>query len=388
MKLEGVKVIDLSLFLPGPHLSLCMADHGADVIKVEPYHEGEPVRSIGLSQPGSQHTVWFRNTHRGKRSLRLNLKAPQGRDLLLRLIADADVFLEAFRPGVMDRLGLDYQTLAALNPRLIYCSISAFGQTGAYRDKPAHDLAVEALAGIISLNLGQDGKPTNPSLTAADMIASSMALSAILMALYRRTTTGRGDYIDMSLYDSILSWTPNLTGSVFGENRAPEVKQERTWGGAAFYHLYETQDGHWLALGGSEVKFASNLLTALGRPDLIDACRKPPGPVQQPVKDYLKATFKTRSLAEWTDYLSAIDVCWAPVRTLKQAFDDPATFERGMRVKDQDGFDHIGLPMRFLDEPGRIDPNVPDFGEHSQEIAKALGYSPEEIADLQRAEII
>jgi crotonobetainyl-CoA:carnitine CoA-transferase CaiB-like acyl-CoA transferase len=367
---------------------MVMADHGADVIKIEPYHEGEPVRHIGLSQPGSEHTVWFRNTHRGKRSLKLDLKQPQGRDLLLSLVAKADVFVEAFRPGVMDRLGLDYDTLSAINPGLVYCSISAFGQTGPYRDKPAHDLAVEALAGIVALNLGQDGLPTNPALTAADMIASSMALSAILMALFARTRSGRGDFIDVSLYDALLSWTPNITGSVFGADRAPDVKQERIWGGTAFYHLYETADGAWLALGGSEIKFAINLLTALGRPDLIDACREPPGAAQVPVKDFLADCFRRQPMAYWQDYLAKIDLCWAPVRTLKEAFDDPATMARGMRIKDDQGFDHIGIPIKFRDEPGQINAHVPHFGADSYEIASECDYSPDEIAELINKKII
>src|SRR5580693_5815891 len=183
MKLEGLRVIDLSLFLPGPHLTMMMADHGAEVIKVES-PDGEPNREFGPKEGG--HSVYFRNTHRGKKSLCLNLKRPAAREALLRLAASADVFVEAFRPGVVERLGVGYAAVAARNPRIVYCSIAAFGQSGPYRDLPAHDLATEALAGIVSVNLGSDGEPVLPPVPAADMAASLMAFGGILAALYRR----------------------------------------------------------------------------------------------------------------------------------------------------------------------------------------------------------
>jgi len=162
MKLEGVRVIDLSLFLPGPYLTLALADHGAEVIKVEPPGEGDPTRHLGLSDGDS--TVYFRNLNRGKKSVVMDLKKPEEREALLRLCESADVFVESFRPGVVERLGVSYEQVSARNPRIVYCSISAFGQQGPLRDRPAHDLAVESLSGVISLNLGQDGKPTIPAL--------------------------------------------------------------------------------------------------------------------------------------------------------------------------------------------------------------------------------
>ena len=183
MKLQGIKVLDLSLFLPGPHLTMMMADHGAEVIKVEP-PQGEPVRHVGLRQNG--HSVWFRNTHRNKRCIALNLKLAAARDAFLTLARDADVIVEAFRPGVVDRLGVGYDAVRAINPGIVYCSISAFGQSGPMAHHPAHDIAVQAEAGLVSVNLGADGQPAMPGLPAADMAASLMALSGILMALLRR----------------------------------------------------------------------------------------------------------------------------------------------------------------------------------------------------------
>ena len=181
MKLEGLRVLDLSLFLPGPQLSLMMADQGAEIIKVEPPGEGEPNRHIGPRI--GENSVFFRNTHRGKKSVCINLKSPAGREALLKLCETVDVFIEAFRPGVVDRLGIGYEAVAARNPAIVYCSISAFGQTGPYRNIPAHDLATEAIAGVVSLNIGNDGEPTMPHVPVADMAASMLALSGVMMAL-------------------------------------------------------------------------------------------------------------------------------------------------------------------------------------------------------------
>ncbi len=362
MKLDGVRVLDLSLFLPGPYLTTVMADHGAEVIKLEP-PAGEPVRSIGLRAGGE--SVWFRNTHRGKKSIVLNLKDPADLAALHDIVRSVDVMLESFRPGVADRLGIGAAAMTALNPRLVYCSISAFGQDGPLRDRPAHDLAVEALAGTVSISLGQDGKPTHPNVPLADVCASTLALSAILMALYRREKTGRGDVVDMAMFDATLSWLPNATGAVFAEDRPPIPKQERQWGGGAFYNIYATSDGKWVVLGGSEHKFVENLLRALGREDLIEDASGPPGPAHKPTEAFLRATFATKTRDEWEAWFQGRDVCFAPVLDLREAFHQPHTDARRMLVRDEDGNLHIGLPIKFRDEPGRLNPALPRLGEHT-----------------------
>jgi crotonobetainyl-CoA:carnitine CoA-transferase CaiB-like acyl-CoA transferase len=262
----------------------------------------------------------------------------------------------------MDRLGLGYDTLSRSNPRLVYCSISAFGQTGPKRNKPAHDLAIQADSGTVSLNLGQDGRPTHPNMPVADMAGSLMALSGILMALYRRSLTGRGDYLDLSMQDALLSWTPNVMGIPLAEGRAPEVKEQRSFGGGSFYNLYATSDGRWLALGGSEPKFVRALLTALDRADLIAAACSPPGPTHAPVKEFLRATFLSRSLAEWATFLDQVDVCWAPVRTLHEAIDEPHLSAHDTIHRDAEGGLHLNNPIRFREEPARPDWRVPGRG--------------------------
>jgi crotonobetainyl-CoA:carnitine CoA-transferase CaiB-like acyl-CoA transferase len=357
MKLEGIRVIDLSLFLPGPYLTLALADHGAEVIKIEPPGEGDPTRHLGLSDGPS--TVYFRTMNRGKKSVVMDLKQPAEREALLKLCETADVFVESFRPGVVERLGVGYAQVAARNPRIVYCSISAFGQQGAYRDRPAHDLAVEALSGVISVTLGQDGKPAIPGLPLADLLCSLQGLAGILMALLRREKTGKGDYLDMAMHDAMLAGSPNILGPTLAENRQPVARHERTTGGSAFYRLYETADGRHLALGGQEMKFVRNLLGALGRLDLAPLCEKP-GPHQAPVMALLEKTFREKSLAENLAFLAPLDVCYAPVNTLPEALDAA----RDKLLTDELGRRHLAPPVRFRDEPARPSLREPKLGEH------------------------
>jgi crotonobetainyl-CoA:carnitine CoA-transferase CaiB-like acyl-CoA transferase len=357
MKLEGLQVLDLTLFLPGPYLTLALADHGAEVIKIEPPGEGDPTRHLGPVDGAS--TVYFRNLNRGKKSVVLDLKNPQDREALLRLCESADVFVESFRPGVVDRLGVGYEQVRARNPRIVYCSISAFGQQGPYRDRPAHDLAVEALSGVLSMTLGEDGKPTIPGLPLADLLCALQGLAGVLMALLRRERTGKGDFVEIAMHDAMLAGCANILGPTFAENRQPVPRHERTTGGSAFYRLYETADGRHLALGGQEMKFVRNLLGALGRPELAALCERP-GPHQQPVMEFLEGVFRRKTLQENLDFLSRLDVCYAPVNTLPEALDAA----RDKLLEDESGRRHLAPPIRFRDEPARPDLREPRLGEH------------------------
>jgi crotonobetainyl-CoA:carnitine CoA-transferase CaiB-like acyl-CoA transferase len=372
MKLEGLRVVDLSQFLPGPQLTLMMADHGAEVIKIEPPGEGEPGRHIGLVE--GDHTVFFRNTQRGKKSFCVNLKSPEGREALLKLCESADVFVEAFRPGVVDRLGVGYDAVTARNPRIVYCSISAFGQSGPYRDRPAHDLATEALAGLVSLNQGNDGEPVMPHVPVADITASLHALAGVLMALYRREKTGRGDYLDIAMLDSAIAWTPNITASTFAEKRPPSIKDERSLGGAAFYNIYRTRDDRHVVLGAQELKFVRNLLGELGRLDLVELAERGPGAHQRPLTAFLREVFAGRSRAEWIDWFRDKDIGFAWVNDLREAFDDPQVNSRDMHLLDAQGHEHIGVPIKFLREPAAPRLSLPAIGEHNDEILRELGY--------------
>src|SRR5262249_12478768 len=250
-------VVDLSWFLPGPLLTLALADHGAEVIKVEP-PGGDPGRQIG---PGEERTsVFFRNWNRGKKSVVVDLKSAAGRESLLQLCERADVLVESFRPGVAARLGIGYDAVSARNPGIVYCSISAFGQHGAYTARPAHDLALEAITGVLSLTLGDDGHPAVPGLPIADAVSALQGLSGVLMALLRRVETGRGDHLDIAMHDSLFAAHANALGGAQVEGCQPIVKHRRTTGGAAFYRIYETRDGRQLVLAGQEGKFIHALL--------------------------------------------------------------------------------------------------------------------------------
>ena len=372
MKLAGIRVLDLSQFLPGPHLTMTMADHGADVIMVEPKNGvGEPVRAMG-TRAADGTTVWFRNIARGKRSVALDLKNPTDRDVFLKLADEADVIVEAFRPGVVQRLGIGYDAIAARNPRIVYCSISAFGQAGPWVQKPSHDLGVQALAGTLELSRGlADGRPNMPNLVAADMASSLTALSAILMALLARANTGKGEYIDIAMYDALLAWTPNIAGAVLGEGRAPDPLQMRNYGGQAMNRIYETKDGQFIVLAGSEAKFCENLLRALGRLDLLDLAKGEPGLSQKPLIDFFTALFATKTRAEWEAFLEPIDLCWAPVRTLKDAFGDANAAARAMLLKDASGNPHIGPAIKFRNEPA-----APNFELPAYQSGQRAGWFP------------
>ncbi len=382
MKLEGIRVVDLSLFLPGPLATQFMADHGAEVIKIESLQEGEPNRGIGAKRGGV--SVYFANTHRGKKSLALNLKDPAGVEVLMRLAERSDVLVEAFRPGVAQRLGIGYRQVAARAPQIVYASIAAFGQSGPYRDLAAHDLATEAMTGVLSLNRGGDGKPAIPALANADMLASMMALSGVLMALYRRHATGRGDYLDIAMADSLLACLPNNMGTAMTERRQPVLEEERALGGNALYNIYETKDADFIVLAGQEHKFAVNLLGALGRPDLVELCALPPGRGQDPVRAFLREAFKGKAKQEWIEWFKGRDIAFAPLRTLPEVLEDAHFKARGMVVKDARGWDHLGVPIKFADEPGRADFRLPAHGQHSSAILRSLGYAEDDIAKLKQ----
>jgi crotonobetainyl-CoA:carnitine CoA-transferase CaiB-like acyl-CoA transferase len=371
MKLSGLKVIDLSWFLPGPLLAMALADHGAEVIKVEPPGDGDPGRHIG---PQDERTsVFFRNLNRGKKSVVIDLKSAAGREALLRLCDRADVVVESFRPGVAARLGIGYDTVSARNPGIVYCSITAFGQDGAYGQRPAHDLALEAITGVLGLTLGDDGRPAIPGIPIADHVSALQGLSGVLMALLRRVETGRGDYLDIAMHDSLIAACANVVGPTLTDGHQPIVKHQRATGGSAFYRIYDTCDGRQLVLAGQEAKFVRALLGALGRPDLAPLCLQGPGPHQQPVIDFLRETFLQRSQSDWMTFLGQFDVCFAPVNTLPEALDDPNLCARGMLVTDETGRRHLAPAIRFRQEPAVPTLREPVLGEHTAEILARTG---------------
>lgn len=385
MKLEGVRVLDLSRFLPGPWIGMTMADHGAEVIKIES-HEGEPTRRLG--PPIEGFPAYFRNTQRGKQSLTLNLKAEEGREIFFKLAETADVIIESFRPGVMDRLGLGYEAVRERAPRIVYCSLSAFGQTGPLALRPSHDAGAQAITGVLSLGQTDGRPPTLPALPVADVALGSAALIGVLMALLRRDRTGRGDFLDAAMVDTLMSWTAPILSPVIAEKRAPDLASERLYGGAAFYNVYRTADDKYIVLSGAEMNFVRNLLNALGRPDLISVCAEPWGPAQDPAKRFLEETFATKTRDEWDAWLADKGVCYAPVLDLYEAWTQDLLRSRGMIVKGDDGVENLGTPVHFREEPGKPSCSLPEHGAHTDQILERLGYDEVARARLRAAKVV
>ena len=387
MKLDGIRVIDLGMYLPTPHLTLMMADHGAEVIRVEP-PGGEPSRHYGPFEAGDDgrpQSVWFRTLHRGKKSIVLDLKTADGKEILMRLAENADVLVEGFRPGVMDRLGLGYRHLKVRNQRLIYCAVSAFGHSGPLYGKATHDMGAQALTGFLAINDGGDGRPVVPGFPSADAASAMMGLAGILMALYRREQTGRGDFVDATMHDSLLSFSAHLMGPVLAEGRAPVTRTGRSIGGAAFYNIYETKDGKFIVLSGREPKFAENLLGYLGRPDLVAACMADDCIAQEPVKVFLRQAFMARTQAEWIEALSTLDLGWAPVMDMAEAMAQPQARAREMVMKDSAGRKHLGNPIKFTEEPAHFGFESPALNQDAEALVTGLGYTAADVARMRAA---
>lgn len=368
-KLTGITVVDLTQFLPGPMMTVMMADQGAEVIKVEP-PTGDPAREQAPfdNYGDSRHSVWFANLNRGKSSVVLDLKSDHGKSALRDLCCRADVFVEGFRPGVMGRLGFDYDSVKALKPDIIYCSISAFGQSGALSDHPAHDLAVQAMAGFLSVNDGADGTPVTPGVASSDMAAGLTALSSVLMALVGRDRTGEGAYIDCAMFDSLMPWCVHTAGGAIAGGPSPVSAKQRSLGGAAFYQIYKTKDGQYVVLGGRELKFARNLLTALGRLDLFPIAEAPAGQ-QDELIAFLRETFADKTRKEWVDWFADKDVAFAPMLDFREALDEPHIKERGLWVAGEGGGRHLAPAIRFAGESW-APANVPGLGEANEEFVQ------------------
>ena len=361
MKLEGLRVIDLSMYLPGPVMTQIMADHGASVIRVEP-PTGEPARDFGPNDDRGE-SIWFRNTHRGKQSIALDLKQPDDHQILIELAKSADVFVEGFRPGVAKNLGIDWDSLAPHNERLVYCSLSAFGQSGPLSSKGSHDMGAQAYTGLLALNDNGNGKPVVPGLPSADLACAMTGLSGVMMALFRREQSGQGDFVDACMYDALMAWTPHLSGPVFVYRKPPTTKTHRSIGGSAFYNIYETSDGRHIALTGREIKFATALLSALEREDLIDYALKEPGPEQQILIKEMSEIFGAKTYDDWRVFLEKVEVSWAPIIDMAEAFDHPHAKAREM-LTEIDGVELPGTPIKFEREPGQVKAISPLLDEH------------------------
>lgn len=387
--LEGLRVLDLSRLLPGGFCSLLFADAGADVIKVEDTGAGDYVRwSPPYYGDESQQALGTRSAlylalNRGKRSIRLDLKADAGREALLRLAEDADVLLESFRPGVLDRLGCGYEALRERNPRIVYCAITGYGQTGPNTGRAGHDTNYLALGGL----LGLTGQACGPPVQAAGQIAdlgggALMGAFGILAALRERERSGQGQLVDVSMTDGAQSWLAMVAAAFLADGRVPRRGEEVLNGGIACYLPYECADG-WVSVGALEPKFWRAFCDGVGREDLVEHQFARPGSEGHA---QVAEVFRARTKAEWAAFNDEHDCCIEPVLDLDEALASELTREREMVVAlEQPGIGTVrllGIPVKLSRTPGDATRPAPALGEHTAEVLAEAGFATAEVESL------
>ena len=393
--LEGIRVLDLTRLIPGAFCTAILGDAGAEVVKVEEAKTGDYEREIRpfIGSMASRFLILNRN----KKSIALNLKGGEGQEIFLKMVSKADVLVEGFRPGAMKKLGLDYESLQKINQRLVYCSISSFGQDGPFRDVVAHDINLLGLAGFFHVTGVKGGAPVIPGLQIADSVAGMNAALAILFALMNREKTGKGQQIDISMFDGVISWMFDAVRYAFAGESVPGKGKGRLYGGLPNYNLYETKDGRHVAVGSLETKFKNTLLKKLGRDDLIEA-----GEVitTSDIKEsggelhaFLQRAFLTKTRNEWMEELGELNICVSPVNTVEEAIAHPQAAYREM-VADTDHpsagrIKQIGSPLKMSNisfDATRLP--APRLGEHTREILGSLGYGRGEIEELIKGNIV
>ncbi|SFU22364.1 CaiB/BaiF CoA-transferase family protein [Mesorhizobium sp. YR577] len=387
MALDGINVLDLTRLLPGAFATQILADMGADVLKIEQPDGGDYNRAfppIAKSESGS-----FLLLNRNKKSLTLNLKTAEGKEVLRALARDADVLIEGFRPGVMERLGLSYQSLAKENPGLIYCAISGYGQTGPWRLKPGHDMNYLAEAGALQL-FGKAGEgPIVPGLSIADVGGGSlMATTGILAALLSRARTGKGQFIDISMHDGAISWLALHAADALFAGIEPKGGERPFIGQAPCYNVYTCSDGGYVALGAIEEHFWHRFCDAFGTPQFRNR-QWPEGEEAEVQKAALQERFMMQTRDEWVAELEAVDIPFGPVLGIREALETDHAQARGMLSQ----VDHpvegavpqLGFPIKMSGTPCAIRSAPPRLGEHSEQVLRGLGYDDEGIRDLRKA---
>lgn len=376
--LTGIQVLDLSRLLPGPYCSMILADHGADVIAVE----GRKFQADGM---------YFKEISRNKRHVSLNLKTQEGKAIFLALARKADVILEGFRPGVVKTLGVDYETIRAINPGIIYCSITGYGQTGPMWDRVGHDVNYLSISGVLDL-IGEKGHPPSiPGVQFADIAGGSMnAVIGILLALLAREKTGRGQYIDISMTDGMIGYLtlPSFFTQLTGDRY--ERSETRFSHRYACYNTYATADGRYIAIGAVEERFWRNLCEHLGVLEYIDLQYDEER--RQEIIACMRRIFAGKSLAEWEEEFLHVEVCHSRIQGYEEVLRDPLFLEREMIVPvlQEDGTisKALGIPVKLGDTPGSLRTPPVDFGAHTREVLLELGYTNPEIDDFMHRGIV
>jgi alpha-methylacyl-CoA racemase len=374
--LSGVRVLDLTRLLPGPMCTLHLADLGADVIKVEDTGAGD------YAAPALRGLV-----QRNKRAMRIDLKQPEGVAVLHALARTADVLVEGFRPGVMERLGVGYPALAAINPKLVFCSITGYGQDGPYRDEPGHDLNYCALAGVTD-QIGRAGEPPALSnLPVADLLGGSLtAAMGLLAALFDAQRTGRGRHVDIAIADSVLAHAVVPMISVVKHGQAQPAGTDKLSGGLACYGLYRTRDDRHLAVGALERKFWDSFCQVLGREDLQSQHLPADAAGTAALRAELAEIIGSQPLAHWQQRFAGSGCCVTPVQRLEEALDDAHFRARGMVVQPADGGPRqLACPVKMTGYEFALYRAAPTPGQHSDELLAELGYGAEQREALRAA---
>lgn len=402
LPLEGVRVLDLSRLLPGGFCSLLLADFGAEVLKVEDTGAGDYIRWAPPYYEGAEDSAkssLFLSLNRNKRSIRIDLKNEAGREVLLRLVHEYDVVLESFRPGVLDRLGVGYERMREVNPGIVYCAITGYGQTGPKRNASGHDMNYLGLIGLLGLSGENDGPPVQAAGQIADLGGGAlMAAFGILAALRERDGTpgragdssaaragsGEGQMVDVSMADGALSWLAMVAGQYFADGVVPRRGEQMLAGSVVCYRPYECADG-WVTLGALEPKFWQAWCRGVEREDLIEQQFEKPG---SDAHAQVVEVFKGRTRAQWTQFATEHDCCLEPILDVDEALASDLVGEREMVVTlDQpgvpDGVRQLGIPVKLDRTPGEHNrlPG-PGLGEHTEQVLRAAGYSDEQVAEL------
>ena len=392
--LSGVRVLDLTRALAGPYCTLMLGDYGADVIKIEIPGRGDDTRQWGPPFIEGE-SAYFLSINRNKRSLTLNLKEPAGREIFMKLAKDADVVVENFTPGVVDRLGIDYETVKGVNPKIVYASISGFGQTGPYRKKPAYDQMMQGLGGIMSLTGEPDGEPQKMGIALTDIGAGMLAAYGVMVALFHRERTGEGQYIDVSMLDLQVSWLTYQAGTYFATG-APPARVGAAHPNLAPYQAFMGADGKFVNVAVGNERFWGRFCEAMGRMDLKDhpkfAVNRDRVNNREELIDLLQEEFRKEDASHWVGILEEAGVPCGPINDLADVFGDPQVNEREMRLKvkhpNAGEIDQTGIPIKFSATPGGIDVAPPALGQHSAEILGELGYSGEEVREFGERGVI